>query len=171
MADTSVFSVEERLVASVWVHERHNTKKTMTDILRDFAVRFAKPPPSRPTLFAWEKKAFATGSVLDAPRSGRPKTRIETCAPVAESIERSPMKSTRKRSAELGIPRSTMQDHIRKDLHVSCFRPSSVNELSDHDLEQRVRACEMLLAHFPNANDKKKCVLRRVCDLSQLAKS
>ncbi|KAJ4440791.1 hypothetical protein ANN_10637 [Periplaneta americana] len=40
----------------------------MTHILRDFTVRFGKPPPSRPTLFAWEKKAFETVSVRDAPR-------------------------------------------------------------------------------------------------------
>ncbi|PSN42777.1 hypothetical protein C0J52_18130 [Blattella germanica] len=67
MTDTSFFSIEERLVVSVWVHERQNTKKTIRDILRDFSVRFGKPPPSRPTLFTWEKKAFSTGSVRDAP--------------------------------------------------------------------------------------------------------
>lgn len=163
MTDTSVFSIEERLVASVWVHERQNTKKTIGDILRDFSVRFGKPPPSRPTLFTWEKKAFSTGSVRDAPRSGRRKTRVETCAAVMESIERSPMKSTRKRSAELDIPRSTMQDHMRKDLHISCFRPSSVNELSDRDLEQRVHACEIMLTRFPHANDQKNVMFSDEC--------
>ena len=35
--------------------------------------------------------------------------------------KRSPMKSTRKQSSELGVPRSTMQDHMKKDLNV---RPS-----------------------------------------------
>ncbi|PSN51262.1 hypothetical protein C0J52_11792 [Blattella germanica] len=81
MTDTSFFfSIEERLVPSVWLYERQNTKKTIGDILRDFSVRFGKPPPSRPTLFTWEKKAFSTGSVRDTPRSGRRKTRGETCA-------------------------------------------------------------------------------------------
>ncbi|PSN56354.1 hypothetical protein C0J52_03735 [Blattella germanica] len=32
MADTSLYSVEERLVVSVWVHERSHTGKTMEDI-------------------------------------------------------------------------------------------------------------------------------------------
>ena len=36
-------------------------------------------------------------------------------------IEHSPMKSTRKRLSELGVPRSTMQDHMKKELNV---RPS-----------------------------------------------
>ncbi|PSN43030.1 hypothetical protein C0J52_06743 [Blattella germanica] len=68
------------------------------------------------------------------------------------------MKSTRKRSAELDIPRSTMQDHMRKDLHISCFRPSSVSEL-----EQGVHACEILLTRFPHANDRKNVMFSDEC--------
>ena len=39
MADTSSFSVKERLVTSVLVHER---RQTMVDIQNDFVVRFGK---------------------------------------------------------------------------------------------------------------------------------
>ena len=49
----------------------------------------------------WERRAFAFGTVKD--RVGRKKTREETCAGVADSIEQSPLKSTGKRAAELGI--------------------------------------------------------------------
>jgi len=31
MADTSSYSIEERLVASVWVHERQHTGQTMSN--------------------------------------------------------------------------------------------------------------------------------------------
>ena len=83
-----------------------------------FQERFNKAPPRKATLLDWERRAFAFGSVKDRPRSGRKKTREETCAGVAASIEQSPIKSTRKRAAELGIPRTTMRDHMKKDLKV-----------------------------------------------------
>jgi len=47
----------------------------------------------------------------------------------AASIERSPMKSTRKRSSELGVPRATVRDHMKKDLNVRPYRLTFVNEL------------------------------------------
>lgn len=158
-----MFSVEERLVASVWVHERPHNRKTMEEIMSDFAVRFGKPSPSRQTLIAWEKKVFATGSVLDAPRSGRPITRVETCAAVEASVARSPMKSTRKRSSELGIPRTTMQDHMRKDLDMKCFRPQSVNELTDNDMDLRVQACQVMLRRFRRHRDRKNVMFSDEC--------
>ncbi|PSN47316.1 hypothetical protein C0J52_04427 [Blattella germanica] len=78
--------------------------------------RFNKAPPRKATLLDWERRVFAFGSVKDRPRSGRKKTREETCAGVATSIEQSPspFKATRKRAAELGIPRTTMRDHMKK---------------------------------------------------------
>ena len=80
------------------------------------------------------RKFFETDSVLDQARSGRPETRKETCAGVQESLQQSPKKSTRKRSAELGIPRATMMDHMKKDLDVKAYKPMSVNQLSDEDM-------------------------------------
>ncbi|PSN53108.1 hypothetical protein C0J52_10566 [Blattella germanica] len=38
LADACPFSVEERLVASVWVHERRHIRQTMEDIQNDFVV-------------------------------------------------------------------------------------------------------------------------------------
>ena len=90
----------------------------MAQIMGAFQERFNKAPPRKATLLDWERRAFAFGSVKDRPRSGRKKTREETCAGVAASIEQSPIKSTRKRAAELGIPRTTMRDHMKKDLKV-----------------------------------------------------
>jgi len=109
------------LVASVWVHERQHMGQTTSQVKAAFRERFNKAPPRKATLQDWEKRAFALGSVKDRPQSGRKTTCLETCAAVAASIERSPMKSTRKRSSELGVPRSTMQDHMKKDWNV---RPS-----------------------------------------------
>jgi len=40
MADTSSYSIEERLVASVWVHERQYTGQTMSQVIAAFRERF-----------------------------------------------------------------------------------------------------------------------------------
>ncbi|PSN45292.1 hypothetical protein C0J52_12471 [Blattella germanica] len=90
----------------------------MAQIMGAFQERFKKAPPRKATLLDWERRAFGFGSVKDSPRSGKKKTREETCAGVAASIEQSPIKSTRKCAAELGIPRTKMRDHMQQDLKV-----------------------------------------------------
>jgi ABC-type hemin transport system ATPase subunit len=73
------------------------------------------------------------------------------------------MKSICKRAAELQIPRSTMHDHIKKDLKIKGFRPMFVNELSDNGMEQRVVACRALLAQFPNAVSPSRVLFSDEC--------
>jgi len=114
MADTSSYSIEERLMASVWVHDRQHTEQTMSQVMAAFREQFNKALPRRATLLDWEKRAFALRSVKDRPRSGRKTTRLETSAAVAASIERSPLKSTRKRSSELGVPGQHCETTRRK---------------------------------------------------------
>ena len=58
MSDISVFTVEERLIAAVWVHDRIRNDMTMEDIRSAFTERFGKPAPSRSNLYLWEKKVF-----------------------------------------------------------------------------------------------------------------
>jgi hypothetical protein len=96
-------------------------KDTMEPVKVKFRDCFGVEPPRKATMLGWEKRAFATGSVKDRPRGFRPTTRRETCHTVAASVTQSPVKSTRKRSAELGIPRSTMMDHMKLDLKVRLF--------------------------------------------------
>ncbi|KAJ4450141.1 hypothetical protein ANN_01548 [Periplaneta americana] len=86
-----------------------------------FRDYFGVEPPRKATILGWEKRAFAMGSVKDHTRSGRPTTR-ETCHAAEASVERSLLKSTQKRSAELGIPRSTMMKHMKVDLKLKHFR-------------------------------------------------
>jgi hypothetical protein len=56
---------------------------------------------------------------------------------MAASVTQSPVKSTRKSSAELGIPQSTMMDHMKLDLKVRPFHPLHISELSDADMNLR----------------------------------
>jgi hypothetical protein len=130
--------------------------------MRAFTDHFCKAPPRKATLLDWEKRAFASGSVKDRPRSGLKKSREETCTTVAQSIEQSPMTSIRKRAAELQIPWSTMHDYIKKDLKMKGLRPMFVNVLSDN-MEERVIACRALLAQFPNALSRSRVLFSDEC--------
>jgi len=157
-------------VASVWVHEREHTEQTMSQVMAAFRERFNKAPPRRATLLDLEKRAFALGSVKDRSRIGRKTTRLETCAAVAASMESSLMKSTRKRSSELGIPRSAMRDHMKKDLNVRPYRSTFVNELSDGDMDRRHESCRALLDTFSNAVSRSKVLFRDECAIYRSAR-
>ena len=149
---------------------RQHTGQTMSQMMAAFRERFNKAPPRRVTLLDWEKGAPALGSVKDRLRSGRKTTRLETCAAVGASIERSAMKSTRKRSSELGVPRSTMRHHMKKDLNVRPYRPTFLNDLWDGDMDRRYESCRALLDIFTNAVSRSKVLLSDECAIYRRAR-
>ena len=108
MADQNPFTLEERIVTSTWVHERHNTGNTLDAIRAKFKGRFEKNPPKRKTMSQWKSKLFEARNAKDASRLEKPVKRPESCESLEQSIINSPLKSTNKKSAELGIPRTTM---------------------------------------------------------------
>ncbi|KAJ4438151.1 hypothetical protein ANN_14090 [Periplaneta americana] len=61
-----------------------------------------------------------------------------------------------KRTAELVTPDSAMQDHIKLDLQVKCWRPMKVKELTDSDLDRRVDAYVVMLQQFPTMAQEAK---------------
>lgn len=148
MCDTSNYTIEQRIIASTWVHERDVTGKSITDIKHDFMQRFQRPCPGKMTLTRWAKKLFTTGCIKDKKRTGRQVIRKRRSQEIVQSINDSPKKSIRKRSAELGIPRSTLHKHMKLDLKLHPYHPMCVNELSDQDLERRQACCAALLNKF-----------------------
>ena len=169
MADTGSYSIEERLVASVWVHERQHTGQTMSQVMALFGKWFNKAPPWRATLLDWEKWAFALRSIEDRPRSGRRTTCLETWSGCPLPLNVPPMKSTWKRSSELGVSRSTMRDHMKKDLNVRLYRPTFVNELSDGNMDRRYESCCALLDPSSNAVSRSKVRFSDECGIYRSA--
>jgi len=60
------YSVEEKLITSVWVHDKHINGKTIDEIRMDFEARFGKKAPKHDAMIVWERNAFSTGSVIDS---------------------------------------------------------------------------------------------------------
>ena len=50
MEDTSKCTIEERLIVSVWVHEKERTGETYEEIREKFFLRFNKAAPSEANL-------------------------------------------------------------------------------------------------------------------------
>jgi hypothetical protein len=155
MAEQSPFTIEERLIMAVWVHERPQTGRNLKEVFQTFQRRFNEKHPTKVTALAWERKLFASGSIKDSPRSRRPRTRTSTSEEILESVQRSPKKSVRKRSAELGVPKSSLHGHLQKDLQLHPYGPKLVNELSDRDIDRR-QACENLLQTFNTLPSRSK---------------
>ncbi|KAJ8720480.1 hypothetical protein PYW08_005945 [Mythimna loreyi] len=131
--DTSTFSIEERLVTAVWVHERKHTKNSMSQ-------RFGRDPPAKNTLLAWERKLFSTGSVHDAPRPGRPVNRVARMEEVAASVRAAPALSLRARALQLRVPRTTLRTILRRDLPrlTPSVRPAGKQQIKQN-VKRRVR--------------------------------
>ena len=58
MSDPSDHTLEERIVASVWIHERFQIGKSMRQVWNNFQKRFVKEPLPKQILLRWERKLF-----------------------------------------------------------------------------------------------------------------
>lgn len=101
----------------------------------------ARQPISFTAVGKLVNKFKETGSVLDKPRSGRPKTSDETKETVIAKFYGSPNKSVRRTSMELGVSKST----IHRILVHEKFHPYKLqilHHLNEDDPDRRIQMCE-----------------------------
>ena len=58
MCDTSDYTLEEKIVACVWIHERSQSGKLMRQVRDDFRQRFRKEPPPKQRLLTRQRKLY-----------------------------------------------------------------------------------------------------------------
>lgn len=133
------FSKDER----VTMVEMYILTKNATLVSRDFPT---SPKPTRQTITSTVDKFYETGSVLDdVDDRGRPCERNELYNDeVLESVKKQPRSSQRQRSADLGIPRTTLQ-RVINDLGFRPFRPHLLLDLTDEQKQNRVLFCDLFL--------------------------
>jgi hypothetical protein len=102
--------------------------------------------PTRQTIYRLAEKFDETGSVEDAPRSGRPKTvrAEENAQVVSESFLRNPQPSQRRASRELSISRRSLR-RIMQDLNLKPYKPRLLQALNEDDPDRRLEFCEWIL--------------------------
>ena len=81
--------------------------ESATAVQRAFRLRFNIQPSTRKSICRWNHQFEQIGYLCKGKSSGRPRVSEENMRRIEESFERSPRKSTRRASRELGIPQPT----------------------------------------------------------------
>lgn len=133
----SKFSTEERTkIVEFYYRHQHSIVQTQRTFKTHFKTRKF---PTKPTILQLIQRFQEQGSVADLPRTGRPRsvrTDLSTQR-VRESIEKDPKSSTRRRSQELGLSRTTLQ-RIQTELGMHPYKIQVVQQLKPGDYEQRM---------------------------------
>ena len=118
------------------------------DVAAEFNLRHPeREPVSHTTVGRLLRKFQATGSVADAPRSGRPRTPEDVVEGVLAKVAASPKKSIRRTSLEVGVPRSTVADILKKH-KFHPYKLQVLHHMSDDDPDRRVEMCDWFLAQL-----------------------
>ena len=110
------------------IREFINTESA-TAVQRAFRLRFNIRPPTRKSICRWYHQFEQIGCVCKGKSSGRPSVSEENVRRIQESFERSPRKSTRRASRELGIPQPTVWRVLRRRLLFKPYRLQLVQAL------------------------------------------
>ncbi|CAF4255107.1 unnamed protein product [Rotaria sordida] len=105
--------------------------------------------PTRQTIYQLAKKFDETGSVEDAPRSGRPRTvrTEENMERVSETFLLHPQTSKKRASIDLGISRRSL-GRLMQDLNLKLYKPRLLQALNEDDPDRRTEFCEWVLDSF-----------------------
>lgn len=115
------------------------------EVIRIWNNTFDTDPPSRLTIYQLRDKFEESGTLADAPRSGRPSVNNDDNRNlVAQSVVQSPKKSTRRRSLELDISRSTLQ-RILHSLNLKPYKPRLIHGLLEDDPDRRIQFCGIFI--------------------------
>ena len=108
--------------------------------------------PAKAVIYKWRNKFRVFGSVNNLnskhpnrySHSGRRKSARtpENVDAIRDSVVRSPRKSVRRRSQELGINRETVRRILFTDLHLYPYRIQVKHKLSPDDMRKRVIMCQ-----------------------------
>ncbi|CAF4924080.1 unnamed protein product, partial [Rotaria sp. Silwood2] len=102
--------------------------------------------PARQTIYRLATKFDETGSVEDAPRSGRPTsiTTEENMQLVSESYTLNPQKSQRHAAHDLDISRSSVR-RIMKELNLKPYKSRLLQALHEDDPDRRLEFSQWAL--------------------------
>jgi len=121
--------------------------ESATVVQRAFRLRFNIQPPTRKSICSWNHQFEQIGCPCKGKSSGRPIVSEENVRRIEENFERSPRKSTRRASRELGIPQPTVWRVLRRRVLFKPYRLQLVQALWVHLFES-----PFISMHWWNAN-------------------
>ena len=114
------YSTEQRS----WLLKEYVKTRSPTAVQRNWTARYGSTAPAKTTINSIFHKFNATGSVLDAPKTGRKKSvrTEENEQLVAQSLVDNPQNSIRRISVQLEISKSSVQG-VLKSIGWKPYRP------------------------------------------------
>jgi len=106
-------------------------------------------PPTRKSIYEWDKTLRETGSLIS--QAGKhPKQHVteETVDRVHGSFSRSPRRSFRQASRELGVPPSTVKDIVHKRLRLHAYKLQLLHHIKPNDHRKRTDFAVEMLSHI-----------------------
>ncbi|KFM78436.1 hypothetical protein X975_14673, partial [Stegodyphus mimosarum] len=121
-------------IVEFYFENRRSIVLTRRAYMHHYQVRNA---PSKSAIIRLIHRFQQQGSVVDLPRVGRPRSMRtpENRSRVEQSIEQDAATSTRRRSRELGIHRTSLQ-RLQKDLHMYPYKMQLVQEIKLMDYQR-----------------------------------
>jgi len=130
-------TVDQKVKVVLFYAETKSVVQTQRRFRAHFGTRWA---PCKQTIYRFCQQFETHGSVLEKKRpryaSVRTPANIEA---VRVALVRSPSKSTRRASAELGISRRSLQTILHSDLHLFPYKVTIMHKLTAVDKEQRLQ--------------------------------
>jgi transposase len=142
MSGSFRLSSSERIEVVKWYAIYQNA----AEVARQFQHRFDRRPPTRKAILDLVRKFDETGSVQDAPRSGRPisVSTDDNRERVRAAFQENPETSTRRAALELNLSRSSLQ-RMMKELGLKPYRPQLLHALKEDDPDRRCEFADTLL--------------------------
>jgi histone-lysine N-methyltransferase SETMAR len=145
------------------VHFRHlmlyyfRKSRTPTETLEKILKVYVDATLSLRTVQRWFKR-FQEGDfdLEDRPRSGRPS--VTEPDPLVELLQDNARLSVREMSELLGLPKSTIHDHLRKLKFVARHDVWVPHDLTERNLIERISVCDTLLQRFHQEDFLKQIV-------------
>jgi len=122
--------------------------ESATAVQRAFRLRFNIQPPTKKSICRWNHQFEQIGCLCGGKNSGRPRALEKNVRRIPESFERSPRKSTRRASRELGMPQPTVWRVLRCRLLFKPYRLQLVQAVHPNDKRNRVEFCDRMLQNM-----------------------
>lgn len=134
-------TVQQKAQCVLWLAEF----KSVITVQRNFRRVYDTDPPHPNSIRRWYEQFQVTGSINIKKSPGRPRTSDEAVERIRQSCVRSPKKSIARRSLQLGIPKTTIQNVLHKRLRLHAYKIQLKHEIKPTDRPKRYAfACNML---------------------------
>ena len=121
-------------------------KSQNSETVRKWIETFGTLAPKRQTIYCICDKFDATGSILNAPKTGQPKTVCteDNKQHVVKAYVQSPKKSTRRASMKSSIPQTSIRQIITQ-IGLKPYQPQLIHGLLENDPDRQLQFSEIML--------------------------